>query len=311
MKVLLFKDRIKLLAFAVGVFISYFVFGIYQQKIYDERSYDEKFEFASSFVVLQCFFNFVVAKIVIIICDHPQNETLHKYYMLIAVFNFLAQLTSNLALKYVEYVIQVVGKSCKPIIIMIFGVIFAKKILYDSKENQNLKPLIGNILIALSLLSEGFLGATQDKMRNVSRPTLLNFMFFTNLYSTIFGSPLLFVNFEGLEFIKFCMKHNSVIIHILIVIACGACGQFFISAMVSNFGSLPLSIVTTIRKFCTAVFSALFIKEVLNVRQWIATILIFTALILDVLFGKKKFCHKVNVEESKDEKEQNVEITKF
>lgn len=211
---------------------------------------------------------------------------------------------------------------------MIFGVLFARKsytiqkyffvlmivlgvgifIYKDShKENENVKPIIGNILIAVSLVADGLLGAAQDKMRIVAKPTALNFMYFVNLYSTIFCLPLLFINFEGLEFVKFCMRHNAVIFDIFIVIASGVSGQFFITALISNFGSLPLSIVTTIRKFCTAVFSALFIKQVLNERQWFATILIFTALILDVLIGKKKFFKNKN-ETEKVNKIGNPEI---
>lgn len=320
MTTLTIKDRCKLVIYALGVFVSYFVFGFFQQKIYDNETYGEKFEFSSSFVVVQCLVYFLIAKAVIMTHDHPKNETPHKFYIFTAIFILLAQVTSNLALQYIEFVVQVVGKSCKPIAVMIFGVLFARKtyriqkyvfvgmivlavgiFLYNGnhKANAHSKPLLGNILVAASLIFEGLLGAAQDKMRIVSKPTALNFMFFVNFYSMLFGIPMMLVNNEGVEFVKFCMRHNAVIVDMLMVIVCGTIGQFFITAMVAGFGSLPLSIVTTIRKFCTAVFSAIVVKKVLNEWQWLATVIIFTALILDVLFGKKTCCGNTEDETEK------------
>jgi quinol-cytochrome oxidoreductase complex cytochrome b subunit len=55
------KEKGNLIVLALGAFVTYFVFGFYQQKIYDEAYYGEKFKFAASFVVLQCLVYSVVA----------------------------------------------------------------------------------------------------------------------------------------------------------------------------------------------------------------------------------------------------------
>lgn len=160
--------------------------------------------------------------------------------------------------------------------------------IYKDGIKSSKETLWGYMLIMISLLFDGCLGAAQDKMRTVSKPSSLNFMYYVNAWSTIIVIPLLFINYEGWRFIQFCMKHYEVGYCMAITVLMGTAGQYFVSTMISSYGSLPLAIVTTMRKFFTVLFSSLIFGNVLNNRQWTATILIFTVLILDVLFGKKK-----------------------
>lgn len=172
----------------------------------------------------------------------------------------------------------------------------------DTKKKENDLEYLGNILIGISLLTDGFKGAAQDVMRKVARPTPLNFMFFENAWSALILICILVVGGEGVEFIQFAMRHQVVWMYIGIVMFCSTIGQFFISSMVSHFGSLPLVITTTLRKFFTVLFSVLIFGNSLTIRQWAATGIIFGALLLDALCGKKKFCEKIE-DENDDETE--------
>lgn len=42
--------------------------------------------------------------------SYEDNETPQKYYAIIAIFNVLTMITSNMALQYIPYVVLVVGK---------------------------------------------------------------------------------------------------------------------------------------------------------------------------------------------------------
>lgn len=42
--------------------------------------------------------------------NHPKNETPQKFYALVAVFYVLGKVTSHLALQWVPYPTQVIGK---------------------------------------------------------------------------------------------------------------------------------------------------------------------------------------------------------
>lgn len=154
--------------------------------------------------------------------------------------------------------------------------------------SENELAYLGNILIALSLLADGLMGAAQDLMRKVAKPTALNFMCYVNLYSALISTMVISISGEGIRFIDFCMNHQAVLVYLGIVVFTGSFGQYFTSSMISNFGSLPLSLVTTLRKFVTVLFSVLIFNNTLTLIQWIATAVIFNALLLDVIFGSKQ-----------------------
>ncbi|KAL7022355.1 hypothetical protein ACKWTF_012209 [Chironomus riparius] len=301
------NEQFKLVGLSLGIFASYSIMALYQEKIFKNDYEGEKFVYPTTFVALQCLVYFVTAKGIMMTHDHPINETPQMYYFIVALFYLLAMTTSNMAIQYIPYVVQVVGKACKPIPVMLFAVLIVKKsytiqkyffvlmivfgvglFIYKDGVNSSQETLWGYMLILISLLFDGCLGAAQDKMRIVSRPSSLNFMYYVNAWSTLIFIPLLFINYEGWRFVQFCIKHYEVGYYMAITVLMGTAGQYFISTMISTYGSLPLAIVTTLRKFLTILFSSLIFGNVLNTRQWVASILIFTALILDALFGKKK-----------------------
>lgn len=171
------------------------------------------------------------------------------------------------------------------ILIVIGVIIFSWKEKASDKERTN--ELIGMALILTSLLMDGLMGGTQDRMRSVKRPTTLNLMHFLNAWSSLYLIALLICSFEGYEFLKFCTRHPRVLMDLGIVILVGSIAQYFISDLVKNFGALPLSITLTIRKFITVFLSVLIYGNVLLIRQWCAASLIFIALLTDAIIKDK------------------------
>lgn len=156
---------------------------------------------------------------------------------------------------------------------------------YEAKDGENY--LKGSYLIAISLLMDGLTGAAQDRMRSVSKPTSIEFMLHINSWSSAMLISFMAITGEGRDLIDFARKYPVVIGHLSLTVLVGTVGNFFISSMISNFGSLPLSLVTTTRKFFTVLVSVAAFGNALSLRQWIATSVIFSALFLDALFLKK------------------------
>ena len=166
--------------------------------------------------------------------------------------------------------------------------------IYKEDEMTSNETFLGNILIFISLLLEGFLSSVQSKMRIQSKPTSVNYMFYVNTWCLVLITQLLFINFEILNFIKFCMKYNDVGLLVLLAAITKSISHYYTSAIISDFGPLPLSLISTTRKFFTVFLSSLIFGNFLSWKQWIATVIIFEALSLDIFFGKRKFhiCRK-------------------
>lgn len=168
---------------------------------------------------------------------------------------------------------------------IVFGVGLFVKEKCEFKDGEDFSR--GGYLIAISLLMDGLTGAVQDRMRSESKPTAINFMLHSNVWSSMILLVLMSITGEGRDVIEFAKKYPSVIWHLTLATFVGTVGNFFVSAMISSFGSLPLALVTTTRKFFTVLFSALTFGHKLSLQQWFAASLIFSALMLDAFFSKK------------------------
>lgn len=234
--------------------------------------------------------------------------------------------SSNMALRWVAYPTQVIAKSAKPIPVMILGVLLGRKsytlkkylfvllivigvALFMYKEGKVNKSAenagLGELLLVLSLSMDGLTGAIQERMRAAHAPSGQYMMLSMNSWSTIMVAIPLILTGEGKKFLQFTARHPELLQHLGSLAICGALGQLFIFMMVSHFGPLACSVVTTTRKFFTVLFSVIFFGNPLAGRQWFGAILVFTGLFADMITGKRK------VNENSKEKEKQLEKEKL
>lgn len=255
----------------------------------------------------------------------PQGkDTTHvKLYICSSLTYLLAMVSSNMALRWVPYPTQVVGKSAKPIPVMILGVLIGQKtyalqkylfvllivigvVLFmykDGKSNSQAtadKSGVGELLLFLSLTMDGLTGAIQDRIRAASSPSGQQMMLAMNKWSSLILGVALLLTGEGQEFIEFATRYPFMLGNLALLALAGAFGQLFIFLLVSGYGPLSCSVVTTTRKFFTVLCSVLLFGNVLAVRQWFGTVLVFSGLFADMIFGKRPTPKKVNGAEKKD-----------
>lgn len=145
---------------------------------------------------------------------------------------------------------------------------------------------VGEILLLVSLTMDGLTGAVQERMRSESQTKSRHMMVNINMWSIFIIGIAIIATGEVFGFIGFVQRHPEITVQLLLISACSAVGQFFIFWTVSDFGTLPCSIVTTTRKFFTVLASVVFFGNPLLTRQWIATGLVFAGLFLDSFFGR-------------------------
>ncbi|XP_012280840.1 solute carrier family 35 member B1 [Orussus abietinus] len=305
--------KTKLIIYAGGIFVCYFYFAVLQEKItrgqYGDGENKEKFTYTFVLVFIQCLINYCFAKVMLAVLNQGEDTTSTFYYASSALAYILAMVCSIMALQFVNYPTQVVGKAGKPIPVMVLGVLIGKKvyparkyvfiilivtgvILFMFKDN---KPTVkqtddqvgfGECLLILSLLMDGITCAIQDRMRAEYKTKSGHMMINMNMWSVLFTGVAIIVSGELLAFIQFLQRHPNCLWHILSFSIAGALGQHFIFLTIAEFGPLTCAVVTTTRKFFTVLGSVLLFGNTLLPRQWIGTVIVFTGLALDALYGK-------------------------
>lgn len=300
--------RFKFLICTAGIFITYFYYGIIQEKITRGNYGGEQFTCMLSLVFIQCIANYFYAIFTsVTVMKQGEDTTRTSYYVSCALTYVVAMLCSNLALKWVNYPTQVIGKSAKPIPVMILSVLFGKKTypfkkycfvllvvmgvgLFMYKDNKSSASDsifgYGEMMILFSLLMDGLTAAIQERMRSESKTKSGHLMINMNKWSILFLGAGVLCTGEFLTFIDFVKRHPAVLWELISFSAASAFGQFFIFLTVSDFGPLPCSIITTTRKFFTVLASVIIFGNIMLPRQWFATLLVFTGLFLDGVFGK-------------------------
>ncbi|NXT38412.1 S35B1 protein, partial [Pelecanoides urinatrix] len=284
---------------------------------YGEGAKQEKFKYALTLVFIQCVINAAFAKLLIHFFDAVKADRTRSWLYAACSLSYLgAMVSSNSALQFVSYPTQVVlGKSCKPIPVMLLGVTLLRKkyppakylcvllivagvalFLYKPKKGAGSDDHVfgyGELLLLLSLTLDGLTGVSQDHMRGHYQTGSNHMMLNINLWSTLFlGAGILFTG-ELWEFLSFTERYPSVIYNILLFGLTSALGQSFIFMTVVYFGPLTCSIITTTRKFFTILASVILFANPISTMQWVGTVLVFLGLGLDAKFGKgvKKTSH--------------------
>ncbi|XP_053556126.1 solute carrier family 35 member B1 [Bombina bombina] len=308
------SSGLRLLVCFFGVFVCYFYYGILQETItrgkYGEGEKQEKFRFALSLVFVQCIINALFAKLLIHFFDSGKADRTQSWLYAACSLSYVgAMVSSNSALQYVNYPTQVLGKSCKPIPVMLLGVtVLGKKysltkymcvllivigvalFMYKPKGSSSGADDhvfgYGELLLLLSLTLDGLTGVSQDHMRANFQTGSNQMMLHINLWSSLFlGAGIVFTG-ELWDFLSFTERYPNVVYNILLFSLTSALGQTFIFMTVVYFGPLTCSIITTTRKFFTILASVLLFSNPISSLQWVGTIFVFLGLGLDAKFGK-------------------------
>ncbi|VDL66824.1 unnamed protein product [Nippostrongylus brasiliensis] len=264
----------------------------------------DRFTYTQALVFFLCLANTIFAWV--LRPKHDVDTVPTKMYGLCAASYLGAMICSNQALQYLPYPTQVLAKSCKPIPVLVFGVLFAGKkyswrkyifiimivlgvamFLYKDKKSSTEKQIgIGEILLLLSLTMDGTTTSIQDTINKSYKRSTLSMMFYMNFFSTIYLMIGLFVTGELFAFISFVQRYPYVLSDLCLVAASSCGGQYFIFKTISEFSPLTCSVITTTRKLFTIIISVVFMNHPLLERQKWATFIVFSGLIMDAVDSK-------------------------
>lgn len=238
---------------------------------------------------------FLIFKIYLHLCNNVciNKNIIYIYISLYYVYiiNFICHKLNILYFIKIYYVILQVYPVRKYLFVflVVIGVaLFMYKDVNPLKKHSEGQTIIGELLLLLSLTMDGLTSAVQERMKSEHNSKSGHMMLNMNGWSVIFSGIVIIASGELLEFIQFLHKYPSTIWHIATFSIAGAFGQYFIFLTVAEFGPLPCSIITTTRKFFTVLGSILIFGNSLTSKQWMGTLIVFSGLFLDSMYGKDK-----------------------
>ena len=146
----------------------------------------------------------------------------------------------------------------------------------------------GLVLLGLSLLMDGFLGACQSALKQTTSdvyrpPSAMETMLFTNLYATLILLPASYYagQFQsGIDSMFFSSDNKFMLLMQLNLSA--SLGQVFVFLTIHHFSPLICTTITTTRKFFTILLSVYKFGHVLNTVQWLSILVVFSGLYLEI-----------------------------
>jgi len=244
-----------------------------------------------------------------------------KYQMLtLSLTSIASTFTSVRSLRYVIYPVQVLFKSCKPVPVMIFGVVLGKRYpltkyvnviiittgvaLFMGGGSSTSKhtgstttadtTLIGAAMLSVSLCFDGLTGAYEDKLMGKDHVEPFDLMYNIQLGKAVISFCAL-VATNGLnEFIATLQNGGLSLVALGLT---GALGQVFVFVTISKFGALNCALIGLFRKILSLVLSFVLYGHTLNVFQMLGLVLSISAMIAN-FYEKKPSKH-----ENKDKEE--------
>ncbi|CAF3534436.1 unnamed protein product [Adineta steineri] len=306
------SSSVKLFACFLGIFVAYLLFGIVQESIVKKKyGENDKFTYILSLVFFQCIFNAIVSKVILVVRNTPRDTTPSKMYAFASFTYLFAMLASNYALEFVSYPMQVLGKSVKPVPVMLLGVLIARKryplikyfyvllivagvVLFMYKKPKETTKMvesggiigIGEFLLMVSLAFDGLTGGIQDRIRNSHRVQAYHMMYSMNIWSCLWASIGVIATGEIYGLFNFITLYPHVLGQMFLLGLTGAIGQNFIFLTIEWFGPLTCSIFTTTRKFFTILCSVIIFGNPITNQQIFGTALVFCGLFLEQFFGR-------------------------
>jgi len=224
---------------------------------------------------------------------------------------------SNMCLRYLPFPIQVVGNCFKPVPVMIFSILLARKrytlvkylnvflivvgvVLFMYQDGTTINNADddftkGFLLLVCGLVAYGVFCGVQDMIRSGSKVSAFSMMYSINFYCTIILMVLAIASGQVVGFAEFAKRHIEIVSLVFGEAFCASIGQVFVFLIVAHFDSLTFTIISLARKFFTVLISVFVMGNDLILRQWIGMLIVFVILFADTIYD-----HIINVKKPDD-----------
>lgn len=244
---------------ALGVYVSYIPYGVYQESIYSYVSpNNQAFNFTLTLLAFQVLAHTIAAGVTtILLKENFKTLPMKEAWMPGATF-VSAMLCSNLALEFVSYPTQALAKSSKMIPVMIGGLFFGSErytllqylqvmfvtfgitvFQWKSPKQSKENDLMGVGLLIMSLILDGLTGPKQKAISAKTKCSSFQLMFACNAWAfLIILAGLVSPYGEGWDGVHFIFaSENQVLLRYIVLFSlCSAVGSNVIFYTLKHFG---------------------------------------------------------------------------
>eukprot|EP00752_Nemacystus_decipiens_P004865 g4428.t1 len=294
--------EVKLCICVVGIYACYLSSGMLQEAITSYRADDGARFSATLFLMwVPTVTNVVFAYLAVQVNGGSGEKLPQRLFCTAGLAYISAMVLSIEALKYVNFPTKELGKSCKMIPVMLFGVLFAKK-RYSLREylcvglitagivtfnlsktaHTNIEgkenSAYGLCLLLLSLVLDGVTTSAQERLKAVCKPTMHEMMFFMNAWALAILSAAVYLSGQWAEGLLFCTENPLLMCCILSFSLASTAGQNFIFYTITTFNPLVMTTIATTRKLFTIVLSVVLYGHTIGPPQWGGVVMVFAGI---------------------------------
>lgn len=268
-----------LLTCTFGLLGSFLLWGILQERIMTHEYNTGKFE-SSNFLI---FANRVFSCVVALICIHyeePSEPMTAPLYIFsyVSFSNVLSSWCQLEALKHVSFPTQVLGKSCKVVVLMCVGVLFLKTkysfseyvfafvlcsgmavFFYDKKSNMedHVTTATGAILMSMYIFFDACTAQWQSSIFKTYSVSSSHMMLYVNFYSALFTLTSLISTGELYPSLEFIRLNNGFTVDLLLFSAASSIGLIFVFYTIKHLGVFTFVSLMSVRQIFAILISSI------------------------------------------------------
>mmetsp|Transcript_44142 Transcript_44142/g.127391 ORF Transcript_44142/g.127391 Transcript_44142/m.127391 type:complete len:328 (+) Transcript_44142:69-1052(+) len=313
------SSTFKLIALAVGVWVTFTVFGMATEALTSTEYGDkkEKFSFTWSLVLIQSVGNTIVATLALKLTGATSLSGGIRFtdWMIAGGAYLGAHKFGLLSLHYIIFPMQVLVKSCKAIPVMFGEVIFESHVKLTatkfvsvlmlcagvvvftfgkgSKKGERFelddKMIIGLCYVLGALFCDGIYGPYQNRLKTKAGGKLTGYhnMLNMNLWQGVYALAFCLYTGELPRVIDFVSRNPAVFADMVKFGVAMSMGQVCIFQMQSSFGALTVTKTTTVRKLISVLCSVWYFGHSLKAMQWAGVAMVFLSEPIGKMFAGK------------------------
>jgi len=261
-----------------GIIGTLAVYGVIQQRIMQVPFGGVLFNVSAFLVLCNRIANTIFASSMIGINKEAWSNTAPLWkYLIVSGSNVAASMCQYSALEYVSFPVQMLGKSFKMMPVMIWGLLISGKsygwqdwliagavtggvtefLLTGpiSSSSHNNTTWEGLVLLVAFLAFDGLTSTMQEKLFKEYKTTKYNQMLYVNLASIVVSIVIVSVQQKWGYCFGFIGAHGYFMPQVLLLSGAASASQWFIYAMICDFGALVFAAAMNVRQVVSIVIS--------------------------------------------------------